>query len=182
MKTFKELTEAWLSNKTLIWNDPDPIEGNDYTITFMDEMIEKADDLENDELMPILIQYNGGMSEAEVFLHELMIIKQIDMKLSTFTIEDRNQFVVGNEYYTFYMETTNKGNALRNVVPVFKTHLVFIMLQNTEHFLCLIKIDGYRDNMLNQFQSGKLKNWKENVMEDTWIIEEENIYRMKSKY
>jgi len=75
MKTFKELTEAWLSNKTLIWNDPDPIEGNDYTITFMDEMIEKADDLENDELMPILIQYNGGMSEAEVFLHELMIIK-----------------------------------------------------------------------------------------------------------
>jgi len=50
------------------------------------------------------------------------------MKLSTFTIEDRNQFVVGNEYYTFYMETTNKGNALRNVVPVFKTHLVFIML------------------------------------------------------
>jgi hypothetical protein len=73
MKTFKELTEAWLSKKTLVWNDPDPIEGNDYTITFMDEMIEKADDLENDELMPILIQYNGGMSEAEVFLHEILI-------------------------------------------------------------------------------------------------------------
>ena len=73
MKTFKELTEAWLSKKTLVWNDPDPIEGNDYVISFMDEMIEKANDLENDELMPILIQYNNGQSEAQVFLHEILI-------------------------------------------------------------------------------------------------------------
>ena len=70
MKTFKELTEAWLSNKTLIWNDPDPIEGNDYVISFMDELVEEA---ENDELMPILIQYNNGQSEAQVFLHEILI-------------------------------------------------------------------------------------------------------------
>lgn len=73
MKTFKELTEAWLSKKILVWNDPDPIEGNDYTIIFMDEMIEETNDLENDELMPILIQYNGGQSEAQVFLHEILI-------------------------------------------------------------------------------------------------------------
>lgn len=77
MKTFKELTEAWLSKKTLVWNDPDPIEGNDYTITFMDEMIEKADDLENDELMPILIEYNNGQSEAQVYLHEILIKEQL---------------------------------------------------------------------------------------------------------
>ena len=70
MKTFKELTGAWLSNKTLIWNDPDPIEGNDYVISFMDELVEEA---ENDELMPILIQYNNGQSEAQVFLHEILI-------------------------------------------------------------------------------------------------------------
>jgi hypothetical protein len=37
---------------------------------------------------------------------------------------DRTKFVEGQEYWTFYMETTNKGNALRNVVKVFKTKLL----------------------------------------------------------
>ena len=46
------------------------------------------------------------------------------MKLTTQFDEERNKFVVGEEYWTFYMDTTNKGNALRNVVSVFKTKLV----------------------------------------------------------
>jgi hypothetical protein len=44
--------------------------------------------------------------------------------LTTFHAKDRNEFIVGAEYWTFYMETTNKGNALRNVVKPFKTKLI----------------------------------------------------------
>jgi hypothetical protein len=67
MKNFKELNNALLSNKVLIWNDPDPIEGNDYIISF----IEDLEDLDEDS--PIFIQYNQGGSEAQVFLHEIII-------------------------------------------------------------------------------------------------------------
>ena len=67
MKSFKELKTAIKNNIPLVWNDPDPIEGNDYTITY----IEPLGDI-NDRDSPILIQYGGG-SEAEVFLHEIKI-------------------------------------------------------------------------------------------------------------
>lgn len=73
MKTFRKLTEAWLDNKNLYWNDPELIQGNDYKITFIEELLEEAENLENDELMPILIQYNNGQSEAQVFLHEIIV-------------------------------------------------------------------------------------------------------------
>lgn len=46
------------------------------------------------------------------------------MKLVTFGKEEREKFQTGEEYWTFYMETTNKGNSLRNVVKVFKTKLL----------------------------------------------------------
>ena len=64
MKTLRDLKQAIAENKTLVWNDPDPIEGNDYTITFIEAIDEEVfcDDY------PILIQYGGG-SEAEVYLH-----------------------------------------------------------------------------------------------------------------
>lgn len=71
MKNFTELKKAITDNVPLVWNDPNPIDGNDYTITF----IEPLDDFEDDDRnMPILIQYGGG-SEAQVFIHE--IIKKI---------------------------------------------------------------------------------------------------------
>lgn len=73
MKTLHELNTAWLNNEKLVWNDPDPIEGNDYTITFMEEILENAEDIDNDSSIPILIQYNNGGSEAQVFLHEIII-------------------------------------------------------------------------------------------------------------
>ena len=71
MKNLKELNKAVKDGKKLVWNDPDPINGNDYTISF----IEDLSDLEEEDMddYPILIQYNNGGSEAQVFLHEILI-------------------------------------------------------------------------------------------------------------
>ena len=68
MKTFKELKEAIKNNSTMVWNDPDPIDGNDYTITYVEDVNDIEDD-EDPRDYPILIQYGG--SEAEVFLSEI---------------------------------------------------------------------------------------------------------------
>jgi hypothetical protein len=73
MKTINQLREAITTNKKLIWNDPNPIKGNDYTITYIEPI---DDDFERDT--PILIQY-GESSEAQVFLHE--IVEVINKKL-----------------------------------------------------------------------------------------------------
>ena len=66
MKSIKELKKAISNNIPLVWNDPDPIKGNDYTISYIQDI-----DDDFDEYTPILIQYNNGVSEAEVFLHEI---------------------------------------------------------------------------------------------------------------
>lgn len=55
-----------------LWNDPDPIKANDYVVSFLEEI---PDNEEIDRTTPILIQYNNGGSEAQVFLHELIIVK-----------------------------------------------------------------------------------------------------------
>lgn len=68
MKTIQELKEAISNHVELVWNDPDPIKGNDYTIFYI---VNIDDDFEEDT--PISIQYNNGRSEAEVFLHEISI-------------------------------------------------------------------------------------------------------------
>jgi len=71
METFKELKQAIADKKELVWNDPDPIDENDYTITF----VESLDDIDDDEDIrdyPILIQY-GRCSEAEVTVNEILL-------------------------------------------------------------------------------------------------------------
>jgi hypothetical protein len=68
MKTLAELKQAIADKKELVWNDPDPIEGNDYTITFIEDIDEEV----FDDVYPILIQYGGG-SEAQVYLHEIIL-------------------------------------------------------------------------------------------------------------
>lgn len=70
MKTIKDLKKAIAENITLVWNDPDPIDGNDYVINF----IENLDDIDEEDIddYPILIQYNNFESEAQVFLHEIL--------------------------------------------------------------------------------------------------------------
>ena len=68
MKKLAELKQAVAKEKELVWNDPDPIQGNDYTISFIED-IEEADGVD----YPILIQYNNGRSEAQVYLHEIIL-------------------------------------------------------------------------------------------------------------
>ena len=68
VKNSHELIKFWLSGKSLYWNDPEPIEGNDYKITFIKDLTG-----EENRTTPLCIQYNNGKSEAEVFLHEIII-------------------------------------------------------------------------------------------------------------
>ncbi len=69
MTTIKELQTAWENKVPLIWNDPDPIESNDYTISYIENLIY----LDEEYLSSlILMQYNNGGSEAKVFLHEIL--------------------------------------------------------------------------------------------------------------
>jgi hypothetical protein len=63
----QELITAIENKVSLVWNDPEPIEGNDYKISFIEEITEDFD-----EHTPILIQYNNGGYEAQVFLHEIL--------------------------------------------------------------------------------------------------------------
>ncbi len=70
MRSLAELKQAIAEKKELVWNDPDPIKGNDYTINLIEDI---DDEFEDDILIPILIQYNNFGSEAQVFLHEILL-------------------------------------------------------------------------------------------------------------
>ena len=74
MRNLADLKQAVADNKQLVWNDPDPIKGNDYTINFIEDIDE---DIEDDDMVdyPILIQYNDFGSEAQVYLHEILLKK-----------------------------------------------------------------------------------------------------------
>lgn len=74
--TYNKLIKAIAENKDLVWNDPDPIEGNDYTIetvTILNGGMEDDEDMDDmyDD-MCALIQYGGG-SEATVFISEISL-------------------------------------------------------------------------------------------------------------
>lgn len=68
-----EIKLALKEGKEMVWNDPVPIEGNDYTITAV-ENLSKFDEFDDEEMedCPIRIQYGGG-SEAEVFPWEIAL-------------------------------------------------------------------------------------------------------------
>lgn len=68
MKHIRQLITAINYQKPLVWNDPNPIKSNDYTISWIEGII-----LDFDKHTPILIQYNNGQSEAQVFLHEILL-------------------------------------------------------------------------------------------------------------
>lgn len=72
MKSLEELKQAIADKKELVWNDPDPIEGNDYTINFIEDIDDEFEE-DFDEYCPILIQYNDFGSEAQVYLHEILV-------------------------------------------------------------------------------------------------------------
>ena len=68
-----KIREALNSKTPLVWNDPDPIEGNDYTINLIADMPskEECNDLEGEDWI-LTIQYGGG-SEAEVYPSEISL-------------------------------------------------------------------------------------------------------------
>jgi hypothetical protein len=72
MRSLAELKQAIADKKELVWNDPDPIEGNDYTINFIEDIDDEFEE-DFDECYPILIQYNDFGSEAQVYLHEILV-------------------------------------------------------------------------------------------------------------
>lgn len=73
MESLQELKDAISTGKQLVWNDPDPIPGNDYRINWV-EPIYRGMGIEFDKDCPLLIQYGRG-SEAEVYIHEISILK-----------------------------------------------------------------------------------------------------------
>jgi hypothetical protein len=68
MKNLNDLKKAIDNKVSLVWNDPDPIPGNNYSISYIEELTDEID-----EHSPILIQYNNGGSEAQVYLHEILV-------------------------------------------------------------------------------------------------------------
>ena len=65
--TFKQLKTRLQNNEKIMWNDSDPVIGNDYLITdiYWDEESDENEDT------PILIKYNNGNSEAEILINEI---------------------------------------------------------------------------------------------------------------
>jgi hypothetical protein len=63
-----ELKNHFKNGGKVIWEDLDPIEGNDYVLSYLQDYF-------IDSYVPITIQYNNGKSEAQVYFHELKIIK-----------------------------------------------------------------------------------------------------------
>jgi len=63
----REVKDAVINQQKMVWNDPDPIEGNDYTV-------QKIWNIDEETAM---IQYGEDnskyLSEAEVYLTELAI-------------------------------------------------------------------------------------------------------------
>ena len=77
MKTIKsnKLIAEFMDESILKWNDPSPIEGNDYRINKIDLSYYCVDKFKRDDDI-IVIQYGQG-SEAEVFRQE---IEEIDLQ------------------------------------------------------------------------------------------------------
>lgn len=69
MRNIQELKEAIQNKVPLVWNDPDFINGADYTITYIEPLTDDIDDFD-----PIFIEYGYG-STAEVYLHEIIYAK-----------------------------------------------------------------------------------------------------------
>ena len=72
-----EIRKAIKNKSPLIWNDPDPIEGNDYSITDIFDVPSpfECDDEDGEDYI-LLIHY-GECSEAEVYPSEISILKNL---------------------------------------------------------------------------------------------------------
>jgi hypothetical protein len=78
MEKALKILNALQNGTPMLWNDPSPIDDNDYRITSifgLEGLIKefKNDDLDESDCI-VLIQYGGG-SEAEVYISEIEIIE-----------------------------------------------------------------------------------------------------------
>ena len=110
-----KLIAEFMGRPTMIWNDPDPIEGNDYRVVYFKQLCDRT----------ALIQYGKGEynSEAEVFLTELEdielkyhtswdwlmpVINKIRSMDSTYEVEQVGKYDWDNEisHYEFDLDLT----------------------------------------------------------------------------
>ena len=63
----REVKDAVINQQKMVWNDPDPIEGNDY-------IVQKIWNIDEETAMIQYGEYNSKyLSEAEVYLTELTL-------------------------------------------------------------------------------------------------------------
>ena len=67
MENIREVKDAVISQQKMVWNDPDPIDGNNYTVQKIWSIDEET----------AMIQYgednSEDLSEAEVYISELAL-------------------------------------------------------------------------------------------------------------
>lgn len=93
-----KLIAEFMGYPTMIWNDPDPIEGNDYKVSYFKQLCSET----------AIIQYGGG-SEAEVFLSEIE-----DIELLYHTSWDWLMPVV-EEMHTYGCEVVISSNGVTTI-------------------------------------------------------------------
>tara|TARA_R110000823_G_scaffold97033_1_gene211073 strand:+ start:11 stop:436 length:426 start_codon:yes stop_codon:yes gene_type:complete len=99
----REVKDAVISQQKMLWNDPDPIDGNDYRVQKIWNIDERT----------AMIQYgsleDNYLSEAQVYISELVLSKQADEMMPPFfyqgtiitdhTLEESGRMPVANGYY-----------------------------------------------------------------------------------
>jgi len=128
MKNIKQLIKAIKENKTLIWNNPDPIFNKNYIIETIQEIDETFD-----ENSPILIQYDNGQAEAKIFLKEIefsLSTKEDLLKSVVYQIEEDIEFSDLTSLYEL-LESTDIINLI-NYLPENK-HKQFKNLLNEKN-------------------------------------------------
>ena len=121
-----------------VWNDPDPIEGNDYNITY-------RKDYPNTE--ESLIQYGGG-SEAEVFTREIeqskWIITDVRFSNEAKAIKEKGGILI----------RINRPQYLDNGLVIRKDeHLSETALDDYDGFDYVIENDGTVQDLIDKVKS-----------------------------
>ena len=112
-----ELKEAVSLGKTLVWDDPEPIDSDLNIVSFIQDLsvFDEFGD-EDMEGVPILIQYNDGSSEAEVPVSEL------------YTLQSEIEDILAE------LETKLDNNDLKHDLPKIKEFDSEITVAKSEDF------------------------------------------------
>lgn len=97
----KQEIEKALRNGTLVWNDPEPIEGADYRVQTV--VFYGKDDEEELIIDTVMINYGGG-SEAEVYKTELVDTAGVELMKP----EEFDSMEVSEDIKEISIEITNK--------------------------------------------------------------------------